>query len=184
VREIIADALESNRTSLALRAIEFGLKLRGVIQDKRIAYHYHLDRQHPDADLEDLAPDPEEELDAIAAPPPVQAIQPPAQPAAKISAPTSGPVPEPAIAIVTRNDDHSQAGMSPADTRAIIGQKEGKMAEGAGRGSNILLWRVRVLVSRDEPPLREARWMNVFVIHPQQQITHICQSFGNAATLP
>jgi hypothetical protein len=65
---VIEDAFESKRPALALRAIEFRLKLRGVIQDKRIAHHHHgaLDsKPHPDADLEDLAGDPEEELDPI-----------------------------------------------------------------------------------------------------------------------
>jgi hypothetical protein len=69
VEAIIADARGNNRGGLALRAIEFRLKLRGVIQDKRIAHHYHLDRTHPDADLEDLDGDPLEDLDALEAPP-------------------------------------------------------------------------------------------------------------------
>jgi hypothetical protein len=65
---VIDDAFETGRPGLALRAIEFRLKLLGVIQDKRIAHHYYgcLDSQpHPDADLEDLDGDPEEELDPI-----------------------------------------------------------------------------------------------------------------------
>ena len=68
VGRVIEDAFETGRTGLALRAIEFRLKLRGVIQDKRIAHHYVgcLDSQpHPDADLEDLDCDPEEELDPV-----------------------------------------------------------------------------------------------------------------------
>jgi hypothetical protein len=68
VGRVIEDAFETGRSGLALRAIEFRLKLRGVIQDKRIAHHYYgcLDNHaHPDADLEDLAGDPEEELDSI-----------------------------------------------------------------------------------------------------------------------
>src|SRR4051812_24709041 len=77
VQEIIADALENKRCALALRAIEFRLKLHGVIQDKRIAHHYHLDRRHPDADLEHLDPDAQEELDAFHGAPPVKAIQSP-----------------------------------------------------------------------------------------------------------
>jgi hypothetical protein len=68
VSRVIDEAFETNRPALALRAIEFRLKLCGVIQDKRIAHHYYgcLDnRAHPDADLEGLDGDPEEELDSI-----------------------------------------------------------------------------------------------------------------------
>ncbi|MGF7208967.1 hypothetical protein GGE65_003562 [Skermanella aerolata] len=74
VEAIIAGAQENNLGGLALRAIEFRLKLRGVIQDKRIAHHYHLDRTHPDADLEDLDGDPLEELDALEPPPAAMAL--------------------------------------------------------------------------------------------------------------
>src|SRR3954469_14878897 len=77
VEIIITDALEKKSCGLALRAIEFRLKLRGVIQDRRIAHHYHLDRRHPDADLEHLDPDAQEELDAFHGAPPVKAIQSP-----------------------------------------------------------------------------------------------------------
>ena len=70
VEEIIAIAQENKRGSLALRAIEFRLKLRGVIQDRRIAHHCHMDQRRPDADLEDLDCDPEEEFDAIPNPQP------------------------------------------------------------------------------------------------------------------
>src|SRR3954464_3074716 len=38
VEGIITDALEKKSCGLALRAIEFRLKLRGVIQDRRIAH--------------------------------------------------------------------------------------------------------------------------------------------------
>jgi hypothetical protein len=68
VGRVIEDAFETGRSGLALRAIEFRLKLRGVIQDKRIAHHYAgcSDSQpHPDADFEDLDCDPDEELDPI-----------------------------------------------------------------------------------------------------------------------
>jgi Terminase small subunit len=68
VGRVIEVAFETGRSGLALRAIEFRLKLRGVIQDKRIAHHYVgcLDRQpHPDADLETLDCDPDEELDPV-----------------------------------------------------------------------------------------------------------------------
>ena len=74
VGRVIEDAFETGRSGLALRAIEFRLKLRGVIQDKRIAHHYHLDRTHPDADLEDLDGDPLEELDALEPPPAAMAL--------------------------------------------------------------------------------------------------------------
>src|SRR3954466_12694885 len=53
VQTIIADALEKKSCGLALRAIEFRLKLCGGIQDRRIGHHYHLEQRHPDADLED-----------------------------------------------------------------------------------------------------------------------------------
>ncbi|EWY38790.1 hypothetical protein N825_10830 [Skermanella stibiiresistens SB22] len=65
---VIEDAFESKRPALALRAIEFRLKLRGVIQDKRIAHHHHgalYSKPHPDADLENLPGDPDEELDPL-----------------------------------------------------------------------------------------------------------------------
>jgi hypothetical protein len=68
VGRVIEVAFETGRSGLALRAIEFRLKLRGVIQDKRIAHHYAgcSDSQpHPDADLEDLDCDPDEELDSV-----------------------------------------------------------------------------------------------------------------------
>jgi len=65
VETIITEALEKKSCGLALRAIEFRLKLKGAIQDKRITHHYHLDQGHPDADLEHLDPDPQEELDGL-----------------------------------------------------------------------------------------------------------------------
>ena len=65
VEDIITDAMEKKSCGLALRAVEFRLKLGGVIQDRRIAHHYHLDQPHPDADLENLDSDPQEELDAV-----------------------------------------------------------------------------------------------------------------------
>ena len=70
VGDIITDAMEKKSCGLALRAIEFRLKLRGVIQDRRIAHHCHMDQRRPDADLEDLDCDPEEEFDALPNPPP------------------------------------------------------------------------------------------------------------------
>jgi phage terminase small subunit len=78
VADIISDALEKKSCGLALRAIEFRLKLCGVIQDRRIGHHYHLEQRHPDADLEDLDLDPEEEFDALLSHHPSKAIAPPA----------------------------------------------------------------------------------------------------------
>src|SRR5687767_11895960 len=48
VEAIITQALEKKSSALALRAIEFRLKLHGVIQDRRIAHHHHLGHSHPD----------------------------------------------------------------------------------------------------------------------------------------
>ena len=107
VETIITDALENKRCTLALRAIEFRLKLRGAIQDKRVAHHYHLDRRHPDADLEHLDPDSEEELDAFYDAPPVKAIQSPA----KL---------KPERKIVTRNDDLSRSLPKPPATGSLF----------------------------------------------------------------
>ena len=68
--------MEKKSCGLALRAVEFRLKLGGVIQDRRIAHHYNLDQRHPDADQEDLDCDPEEEFDALIGRQPVNAIAP------------------------------------------------------------------------------------------------------------
>src|SRR4051794_21302174 len=97
VEGIITDALDKKSCGLALRAIEFRLKLRGVIQDRRIAHHYHLAQRHPDADLENLNPDPQEEFDALPRRQPAKATAPKAQ---ALPAPvvTQGPV-------VTRDSD-------------------------------------------------------------------------------
>ncbi|QQP93680.1 terminase small subunit (plasmid) [Skermanella sp. TT6] len=68
IATIIGMALDSGRPGLALRAVELRLRLCGVIQDKRIAHHYQGSRDgapHPDADLENLAADPQEELDFL-----------------------------------------------------------------------------------------------------------------------
>ena len=106
---IITEALEKKSCGLALRAIEFRLKLKGAIQDKRITHHYHLDQRHPDADLEDLDCDPQEELDGLGAARPA-AMTPPA-PAPKLShAPQAG--------IVTRDSDLSRL---PPETPAATG---------------------------------------------------------------
>ena len=123
VEAIIAKAVETS-PGLALRAIEFQLKLEGVIQDKRILHHYCLDRNHPDADLEHLDLDPEEELDpfrfdlpAPAATPQLPAPQPapqasqtpehqaPEHQAAKPQAPTPEAAKHLPPKIVTRNSD-------------------------------------------------------------------------------
>ncbi len=99
VGRVIEDAFETGRSGLALRAIEFRLKLRGVIQDKRIAHHYFgcLDSQpQADADLEVLDCDPDEELDPIRFLPgyiPEPAAQPSAQPADATPAVTESDLP-------------------------------------------------------------------------------------------
>ena len=93
VETIGAEALERKSLGLALRAVELGLKLRGVVQDKRIPHHYlGGDRPHPDADLESLDCDPDDE--------PAQAT--PAKPAARHPAPVKPSRPAP-----TRNSDLS-----------------------------------------------------------------------------
>jgi len=99
VCRVIEVAFETGRSGLALRAIEFRLKLRGVIQDKRIAHHYVgcFDSQpHPDADLEVLDCDPDEELDPVRFLPgyiPEPAVQPAAQTTAIASAVTESDLP-------------------------------------------------------------------------------------------
>jgi hypothetical protein len=122
VGRVIEVAFETGRSGLALRAIEFRLKLRGVIQDKRIAHHYVgcLDSQpHPDADLEILDCDPDEELDSVrllpgyAPEPAAKAVTQPAAvtpavtfddaPAIPAPAPTSTPVPT-STPIMTHSD--------------------------------------------------------------------------------
>ncbi|UEM06240.1 terminase small subunit [Skermanella rosea] len=78
VQTIMDEAVERKSLGLGLRAIELWLKLRGVIQDKRIPHHFLGDRPHPDADLENLDFDPEvEEVahGAAAAPAPVSAAK-------------------------------------------------------------------------------------------------------------
>jgi hypothetical protein len=66
---VITAAVEQGRLTLVKRAVEFRLKLIGVIQDRRIAHHYHGDHNadltSPDADVEDLVPDPAEWLDGL-----------------------------------------------------------------------------------------------------------------------
>ena len=110
VEAIIAKAVETS-PGLALRAIEFQLKLEGVIQDKRILHHYCLDRNHPDADLEHLDLDPEEELDPFrfalpnpAATPQLPAPQPAPQ-ASQLPAPKLQTPEHRLPKIVTRNSD-------------------------------------------------------------------------------
>src|SRR3954471_572769 len=114
VQAIIADALEKKSCGLALRAIEFRLKLHGVIQDRRIAHHYHLDPCHPDADLENLDPDAQEEFDAFLLTPGGKAAIAPTPQARALPAPAPEAVtpeiatPEIAAAetsIVTSDDD-------------------------------------------------------------------------------
>ena len=108
--------------TLALRAIEFRLKLRGVIQDRRISHHHYLDQAHPDADVEHLDPNAQEELDTIrlispAKVPPAKVLTPPApaaiEPPAKLASraqqqPDSKPVPHVPQQIVTPISDLSR----------------------------------------------------------------------------
>ncbi|QQP87965.1 terminase small subunit [Skermanella sp. TT6] len=94
VRTIMEEALERKSLGLSLRAIELWLKLRGVVQDKRVPHHFLGDRSHPDADLESLDCDPDDE--------PAQAA--PAKPAARHSG--SAPV-KPTRPAATRNSDLS-----------------------------------------------------------------------------
>ncbi|EWY37394.1 hypothetical protein N825_11730 [Skermanella stibiiresistens SB22] len=61
----IGDALDAKKPMQVMRAVEFRLKLIGVIQDRRITLHHHDDRQSPDAVVEDMAPDPDEWLDGL-----------------------------------------------------------------------------------------------------------------------
>src|SRR3954469_20269267 len=90
----IADALEKKSCGLALRAIEFRLKLHGVIQDRRIAHHYHIGHPHPDADLEQLDPDAQEELDSFPFAQPRKVIA-PAAPAPALATPPAQSLPSP-----------------------------------------------------------------------------------------
>ncbi|UEM19745.1 hypothetical protein JL100_022060 [Skermanella mucosa] len=130
VETIAAEALERKSLGLALRAIELGLKLRGVVQDRRIPHHYLGDRPHPDADLEIMYCDPEEEDDhAIVggAPrpgpdqtpgtppesPPVEAVEAPAPvPAAKPAAAPDSDLS--AVSIVTRPAKPASAPSKPS----------------------------------------------------------------------
>ncbi len=123
VEDIIADAMENKRGSLALRAVEFRLKLRGVIQDRRIAHHYHMDQRHPDADLEDLDCDPEEELDALPAPQPAKPTQP-----AKAAIARKAPV-------VTLDSDLLRFLAGPLDADSLLGTTAATAADsGPGIG--------------------------------------------------
>ncbi|QQP90165.1 terminase small subunit [Skermanella sp. TT6] len=63
VKAIISEAMEKKSLSLAFRAVELRLKLRGVIQDRRIPHHFIAQAPHPDADLERLDFDPAEDDD-------------------------------------------------------------------------------------------------------------------------
>ncbi|UEM05760.1 terminase small subunit [Skermanella rosea] len=92
VRTIMDEALERKSLGLSLRAVELWLKLRGVVQDRRIPHHFLGDRPHPDADLESLDCDPDDE--------PAQAA--PDRPAARHPAPA-----KPSRPAATRNSDLS-----------------------------------------------------------------------------
>jgi phage terminase small subunit len=112
VEDIITDAMEKKSCGLALRAVEFRLKLGGVIQDRRIAHHYHLDQRHPDADLENLDPAPQEEFDAL-----------PRQPA-KAIAPKAQALPAPVVTqdpVVTRDSDLPRFMTQPPASGSLLG---------------------------------------------------------------
>ena len=135
VEAIITEALEKKSCGLALRAIEFRLKLRGAIQDKRITHHYHLAQHHPDADLEHLDPDPQEELDGLGSTRPAT-VTPPAATAStvasadmltkplprlpKLTAPASKPSHAPQTGIVTRDSDLSRLPQEPPAVTGIL----------------------------------------------------------------
>ncbi|QQP87670.1 terminase small subunit [Skermanella sp. TT6] len=123
VRTIMEEALERKSLGLSLRAVELWLKLRGVVQDKRIPHHFLGDKPHPDADLENLNCDPDDEPAPTA----------PAKPAARHPATrnsdlsalrtvTSPVKPAPAKPVPARNSDLSAPPIvtSPA-TAALFG---------------------------------------------------------------
>jgi phage terminase small subunit len=114
VEAIITDAMEKKSCGLALRAVEFRLKLGGVIQDRRIAHHYHQDQRHPDADQEDLDCDPQEELDALSSLPPAKAAIAPKAKALPAPVVTQGPV-------VTRDSDLSRFMAQPPASGSLLG---------------------------------------------------------------
>jgi hypothetical protein len=118
VEEIIADAQENKRGSLALRAIEFRLKLRGVIQDRRIAHHCHMDQRRPDADLEDLDCDPEEEFDAL--PNPHSANPQPSNPQLAAPQPARAAIARKAP-VVTLDSDLLRFLAGPLDADSLLG---------------------------------------------------------------
>lgn len=66
---IIADAVAAKKPGIAMRAVEFQLKLLGVVQDRRIPHHFHGEGWSPDADVQEMAPDPMEWLDSVPAAP-------------------------------------------------------------------------------------------------------------------
>ncbi|QQP88782.1 terminase small subunit [Skermanella sp. TT6] len=94
---IIADAVEAKKPGIAMRAVEFQLKLLGIVQDRRIAHHFHGQGWSPDADVQDMAPDPMEWLDAVPPAPEPEA-----------------PEPEPEAPAVTKDDLPQVPGNDPA----------------------------------------------------------------------
>ncbi|WP_158043762.1 terminase small subunit [Skermanella pratensis] len=111
VETIIADSMEKGRSALALRAIQFRLKLLGVIQDRHIAHHFHDHRPSPDADAEILAPDPAEWMDGLDLSPEVASTPAPRDAAVSDAPVTDTPVTDAAVtdaavtaAVVTDDD--------------------------------------------------------------------------------
>ncbi|UEM22043.1 terminase small subunit [Skermanella mucosa] len=127
VKTIIAEAMDKRSLSLALRAVELRLKLRGVIRDKRIPHHYVSDAPHPDADLEQLDFDPAEDDDTPAAEMPSEtpeeatseaAAEAPAETVTPDSDPAPAPVTSPAGRPTSANPTqkpfrHRERGGSP-----------------------------------------------------------------------
>jgi hypothetical protein len=130
---IIADAVQHSKSSVALRAVEFKLKLHGVIRDKRIDHYSYSDKPSPDADLEVADCLPDEELDGlpgyeyVLVPPDFTLPPGYAMPLhAKASAPVPSPTPvaasTPAESETVTNDDPdtaAPAGDLPAEPAAV-----------------------------------------------------------------
>jgi hypothetical protein len=65
VNGVIADAAQQSKSSVVLRAVEFRLKLQGVIGDKRIDFYSYNQVPSPDADLENVDCNRGEEFDGL-----------------------------------------------------------------------------------------------------------------------
>jgi hypothetical protein len=65
VNGVIADAAQHSKPGVVLRAVEFRLKLQGVIGDKRIDFYSYNQVPSPDADLENVECNRGEEFDGL-----------------------------------------------------------------------------------------------------------------------